>query len=182
LNEKKKERLKDVEVRLISELMKNSRRSDRQLAKAVRCSQPTVSRIIKKLEKEGIIKEYTMIPDFRKLGYQIMGMTFIGEEEINTEEMAELEKAVADLERKTPYASLVAVNGMGLGKSRMFITFYRSYTRFAEAMQMTKKLPHVSAKGIESFLVDLNDESNYRVLTLEQVARNVQAFAKMPIE
>jgi DNA-binding Lrp family transcriptional regulator len=38
LNEKKRKRLKDVEVRLISELMKNSRRSDRQLAKAVGCS------------------------------------------------------------------------------------------------------------------------------------------------
>jgi hypothetical protein len=129
-----------------------------------------------------MIKEYTMIPDFRKLGYEIMGITFIGEEEINKEEMAELEKAVADLERKTPYASLMAVNGMGYGKSKMFITFYRNYARFVEAMQMTRNLPHVSAKGIESFLVDLNDENNYRVLTLEQVARNVQAFAKVPEE
>jgi DNA-binding Lrp family transcriptional regulator len=49
--------MKDIERRLISELMKNSRRSDRELAKALGTSQPTITR--GKLEREGIIKEYT---------------------------------------------------------------------------------------------------------------------------
>lgn len=53
--------MKDIEVRIISELMKNSRRSDRELAKAIGVSQPTISRTIKRLEKEGYIREYTMI-------------------------------------------------------------------------------------------------------------------------
>jgi len=69
--------LKEVELRLVGELMKNSRRSDRELAKALKVSQPTVSRMIKKLEKEGVIQEYTMIPNFSKLGYEIMGASFI---------------------------------------------------------------------------------------------------------
>jgi DNA-binding Lrp family transcriptional regulator len=34
--------MKDIELRLISELMKNSRRSDRELAKAIGISQPTI--------------------------------------------------------------------------------------------------------------------------------------------
>jgi len=59
--------MKNVEWKLISELMKDSRRSDRELAQAIGVSQPTVSRTIKKLEKEGYIKEYTIIPDFHKL-------------------------------------------------------------------------------------------------------------------
>jgi DNA-binding Lrp family transcriptional regulator len=67
--------MKEVERKLISELMKNSRRSDRQLARAVGVSQPTVSRLIKKLEKQGYIREYTMIPDFAKLGYELMAIT-----------------------------------------------------------------------------------------------------------
>mgnify|MGYP006271117405 CR=1 FL=1 len=49
--------LKDVELRIVAELMKNSRRSDRELAKVVGVSQPTVTRTRSRLEKEGIIKE-----------------------------------------------------------------------------------------------------------------------------
>jgi len=51
-----------------------------------------------------------------------------------------------------------------------------------EAMRLTKSLPHVDAENLESFLVDLNDESNYRLLTLEQVARDIQAFRKVLTE
>jgi DNA-binding Lrp family transcriptional regulator len=53
--------VKDIELRLIAELMKNSRRSDRELTKIIGVSQPTVSRTIKRLDKEGYIKEYTAI-------------------------------------------------------------------------------------------------------------------------
>jgi len=68
--------LKDVQVRLISELMKNSCRSDRELAKAIGVSQPTVSRIKAKLKKEGYVSEYTIIPDFNKIGYHLFALTF----------------------------------------------------------------------------------------------------------
>lgn len=43
--------MKEVELRLAAELMKNSRRSDRELAKALKVSQPTVSRMRNKLER-----------------------------------------------------------------------------------------------------------------------------------
>jgi DNA-binding Lrp family transcriptional regulator len=170
--------MKDAELRLIAELMKNSRRSDRELAKAIGVSQPTVSRMIKKLEKEGVIKEYTMIPDFRLLGYEIMGLSFYGRgEPIRKEEREELRKAGAEFESKNPHASLMAVNGIGLNKSRMFITFYRDYPSYYLAMQAARGLPHVESETLESFLVDLN-ESNYRVLSLEQIARHIQASGK----
>ena len=72
------------------------------------------------------------------------------------------------------------MNGEGLGKGRMFITLYRDYARYAEAMNLTKSLPYVDSTGIESFLIDLNDEDNYRLLTLQQTARNILAFAEVP--
>ena len=68
-------KLKDVELKLIAELSKNSRRSDRELAKQLRVSQPSVTRIRNKLEKEGIIREYTVIPDSSRLGYQMASVT-----------------------------------------------------------------------------------------------------------
>jgi DNA-binding Lrp family transcriptional regulator len=171
--------MKDVELRLISELMKNSRRSDRELAKALGVSQPTVSRMIKKLEKEGVIKEYTMIPDFRKLGYQIMAVAFFGKQETEKEgESRELRKAVVELEKKTPFASLIVVNGIGIGKGRMLINLYKDYSSYAEGMDVIRSLPHVEPDKLESFLVDLKDERNYRILTLAETARHLQAFGK----
>jgi DNA-binding Lrp family transcriptional regulator len=181
LKRKEASRLKDVEIRIIVELMKNSRRSDREIARAVGVSQPTVSRTIAKLEKEGFIKEYTMIPDFKRLGYQIMGVTFIkAPETYRKEEVATLRKTVTEVERTNPYASLMAVNGINGRRNRMFVTLYRDYARYSEAMKLTKSLPYVHAQDLESFLVDLNDETNYRLLTLQQVARNIQAFQETP--
>ena len=47
------------------------------MAKAIGTSQLTVSRLIKKLEKEGYIKEYTMILDFCNLGYELLRLSFV---------------------------------------------------------------------------------------------------------
>lgn len=69
--------MKTTKMKLISELMKNSRRSDRDLAKTIGVSQPTVSRLIKKHEKEGVIKEYTTIPGFRKFGFELLVFTLV---------------------------------------------------------------------------------------------------------
>ena len=171
---KEKKSMKNIELRLISELMKNSRRSDRELARVLRVSQPTVTRVRTRLEKEGIIKEYTMIPDFVKLGYQIMGVSFGRLDEPQTNgTTAESQKAVAETEQKHAYASLMAVRGNGLGKDAMFITLYKSYSEYVEALQAARQIPHVTIDSLESFLVDLSDKNNYRTMTMAQIARHI---------
>ena len=172
--------MKDIEVRLVSELMKNSRRSDRELAKVLKVSQPTVSRTIKKLEKEGIIKEYTMIPNFKRLGYQIMAVTLFGKPEPETtKERAELRNAALEMERKTPQANLIVMNGMGLKKGRVAINLYRDYAGYLEGLNFIRNLPNINADDVESFLIDLNDEDNFRMLSMAAAARHVQAFGKI---
>jgi len=171
--------MKDTELRLISELMKNSRRSDRELAKAVGVSQPTVSRMISKLEKEGKIKEYTMIPDFKRLGYNIMAVTFLGKQETQKEkERIELLKGVQKMEKETPIANLIVVNGIGLEKGRMIINLFKDYSSYLVALGIIKNLPNVEADKVESFLVDLNDSINFRTLSMTQLARHLEAFGK----
>ena len=171
-----KKPLKNVELNLISELMKNSRRSDRELAKVLGISQPTVTRIRTRLEKEGYIKEYTMIPDFLKLGYTIMGATLLGLNEPFTEERTqEVRKIVTKIEEDNPYASLLAVNCLGDSKNRLFITFYENYGDYVEALKITRQIPLVNVESIQSLLVDLNDENNYRVLSMSPIAKHLQA-------
>jgi DNA-binding Lrp family transcriptional regulator len=174
--------MKDVVAKLISELLKNSRKSDRELAKAIGVSQPTVTRLRGKLEKEGIIKEYTMIPDFKRLGYQIMAVTFFGKQESENEEVrAELRKAALEMERKSPQANLMVANGIGLEKGRLAINLYQDYASYTEGMRVIKNIPHIEADRIESFLIDLKDD-NFRMLSMAEMARHVQTFGKLKEE
>ena len=62
-------------VKLLFEMLKNSRRSDRELAKVLGVSQPTVTRTRQRLEKE-YIRSYTLFPLFDKIGYGIIAFTF----------------------------------------------------------------------------------------------------------
>jgi DNA-binding Lrp family transcriptional regulator len=171
--------MKDVELRLISELVKNSRRSDRELAKTIGVSQPTVSRIIARLQKEGKIKEFTMIPDLKQLGYNIMAVIFLSTQETEKEEeVTERLKDVRKMEEETRVANLVVVNGTGLGKGRMIINLYKDYSDFMKSLKIIKNLPTIDADETESFLVDLNDKRNFRILSLKQLARNIEGFEK----
>jgi DNA-binding Lrp family transcriptional regulator len=171
--------MKDAKLRLVSELMKNSRRSDRELAKAIGVSQPTVSRMINKLEKEGIIEEYTMIPDFAQLGYNLIAVIFFGKQEnMKEEERIALREAAAEMEKKTPHATMMVVNGIGLNKGRMIIIFYKDFSSYAEDLKVIKNLPHSDPGEIESFLIDLNDERNFRTLSMKEVARHFLVYGK----
>ena len=61
-------------TQILDELIKNSNRSDHELAKTIGVSQPTVTRLRNQLEKEGTIQEYTVTPDLTKMGYSIMAI------------------------------------------------------------------------------------------------------------
>lgn len=163
--------MKDIELKLISELMKNSRRSDRELAKAIRTSQPTVSRMIKKFEKEGVIKEYTMIPDFAKIGYSLMSVVFIKTKSApGPEEVKAVRNAVAEEVDKNIFADLLMERGLGLGFDGIIITLHRNYSDYRDQKKYAESRSFVQADRVESFLVDLSDKVHYRTLTLSAVA------------
>jgi len=86
--------MKDSESKVVVELIKNSRRSNRELARAIGMSQPTVTRTRTGLEKRGIIKEYKIVPDYVQLGFQLMSITFTRlKEPISKETLEEVRKS-----------------------------------------------------------------------------------------
>jgi DNA-binding Lrp family transcriptional regulator len=174
-----KTELRDIEVDVLAELMKNSRQSDRELAKILGVSQPTVTRVRAKLERSGIIKEYTLIPDFRQIGYQIMALVFMGNPEThNKKERAALREAAGELEKKTPQPNMTVVNGIGLGKGRLLTLVYRDYGEYTKGLETIRSLTNVEPGEMETFLVDLCDESLFRVLSMKQIALHLQTFGK----
>lgn len=53
-------------------LLQNPKGSDRGIARKINVSQPTVSRTRYRLEEQGIIQSYEIIPDLKALGYEII--------------------------------------------------------------------------------------------------------------
>ena len=64
----------DLDKRILEELLKNSKRSYRQLADELAIAPGTVLNRIKDMESKGIIKGYTIIVDQGKLSSQIIAL------------------------------------------------------------------------------------------------------------
>lgn len=166
--------MKEVELKLVCELMKNSRRSDRELAKVLGVSQPTVSRTMKKLEKQGVIKEYTMIPDFTKLGFEIMSVNFATlKEPIPEEKLMEVRKQVRQTLWKDPMSMIVGMSGIGCDADRVAVAFHEDYSAYTEFLNKIKQRPLVVVDQVKSFLISLNDKSQYLPLTLSTLAEYI---------
>jgi DNA-binding Lrp family transcriptional regulator len=161
--------IREIELKVLSELMKNSRVSDRELAKRLGVSQPTVSRIRNKYEKEGYIKEYTYIPDFVKLGYNLMALTFIKRSEGSQEESS-LFKEASKHAAKTGFDTVMAVRGMGCGYDAVVFSFHENYSAFLERLREIKQFPSIDVENVDSFIVDLTDRGLYRQLTFSTLA------------
>lgn len=163
--------MKQTELKVLSELMKNSKISDRELAKIVGVSQPTVTRTRRRLEEKGYIKEYTLIPDFAKLGFELMGVTLVHyKEELTTEEYMKVKKKARDVEKRMPHAILMILSGMGLGYERIIISFHENYSSFAESIRLIRQHAFSAIADIESFLVSLTGEDHYHPLTFSTIA------------
>jgi DNA-binding Lrp family transcriptional regulator len=169
--------MKELERKLIAELIRNSRRSDRELAKAVGCSQPTVSRMIRRLEKEGYIKEYTMIPDFHRLGYEIMALTFIqNEKKSGMEELEDLRTKGRELEKNSAVSALFIMNGIGRDSNRVILSLHESYSSFADFVRLMKQLAAYNVHYVDSFLISTTDKSHSRPLTFAVLGDRVASI------
>jgi DNA-binding Lrp family transcriptional regulator len=165
--------LKDVELRLVAELLKDSHRSDRELAKAIGVSQPTVSRLGDKLRKSGIIREYTIIPDFNKIGYRICALTFANfETPTDLEAMKKLIEESGKRLSEIPQAVLIE-RGIGEGADGVVISLHASYSEFVEFQKWLKQFSSSSKYALHHFIIDLDDKVHYRYLTFSTLAKHL---------
>ena len=94
--------------RLLLEYLKDSSRSDRQIAKVLGASEATVSRRKRRLVAEGLVYQFSVMPNFSKIGYEIMAFSYV---KFKPEKIPEIEARAKDCARKImKYYSLHGLN------------------------------------------------------------------------
>jgi DNA-binding Lrp family transcriptional regulator len=128
-------KLKTIDYELLRELLKNCRRSDRQLAKALGTSQPTVTRRRAIVEKS-LIEGYTAIPKWKEVGLEIVAFSFVRHKIkfAKPEVTKETFKRVEEWMSNQPNVVL-AIDGQGMGWDAVFVSFHKNYTDFIEFMR-----------------------------------------------
>lgn len=124
--------LKPIDRKILFELIKNARRSDRELAKILNVSQPTVTRKRAHIEKD-YIDGYTAIPRWEKIGFEIVAFTFVKHniKYAKPKESEETFRKVKEWMLKQPNA-VFAIEGQGMGWDGIFVSLHKNYSDFTE--------------------------------------------------
>lgn len=117
---------REKHIKLLSELIKNSRQSDRDLGKILGISQPSVTRMRKILEREAI-RQYTAIPNLSYLGFDIVALTFISARE-SLQDLTDKAKEWAEKQPNVLFAS----TGQGTASTAFIVSLHKDYTGFAK--------------------------------------------------
>ena len=92
--------LDEIDRKLLAELLINSNRSNRELAKAIGVSAATVINHVQRLESAGVITDYSVMVDFERLGFEL---TVIMTVTVNRGKLIETQEEIA----KLPYVCAV---------------------------------------------------------------------------
>jgi DNA-binding Lrp family transcriptional regulator len=171
--------MKEMMRPLLLELLRNSKRSDRELAKVLGISQPTVTRMRNALVEEGAIQEYTVIPDFAKMGYEIMAVTLA--EAKATLTLDEQEKA-KKLVLENPQVIFVA-SAEGMGRNGVMISLHTSYSDYEDFLKNLKYQTGEYMEEADSMLINLKSSNMVKPLSLAYLAKHetLQATDRKPI-
>jgi len=86
--------LDELDLKILRELMADSRASYRRIAKKLGVAPGTVLARIRRMEKNGVLKKYTVSVDYERLGYSVTSVTEIT---VSKGKLVEVEKKLAEL-------------------------------------------------------------------------------------
>jgi len=151
-------------LKLLFELMKNAKRSDREIAKIIGVSQPTITRMRQRLEKTAIV-DYTVIPDWTELGFEIMAMTLV-----KAKGLPESTKNAKKWATKNPNV-VFAAGGEGMGMDYAIISFHKNYSDYSSFIDNLKTEWAENLQDLQSFLMTTGEERTVKPLSLKYLEK-----------
>jgi len=152
MSKKREIKLDEVDLEIIKRLALTGREGIRELARSLGKSPSTIVFRIRRLEEVGIIKGFTTLIDYRKLGYQINALTLIqvdGAYIEKVEEMLAKEKnvrAVYDITGEYDIAIITtfkSIDDLDRFIKRLIKIPYVKRSMTSIAFRIVKETPHV---------------------------------------
>jgi len=162
--------LKQIDHRLLGELLKDSIRSDRELAKILGVSQPTVTRRRANIEKT-LTDGYTVIPKLNELGFEIVAFTFIKHQLklAKAQDRDEAYRRVKEWMMKQPNI-ILAIEGQGMGWDGILISFHKNYSDFTEFIKEHNNVFSDLLLDAQSFISSTSPKTTRKPFHLKYLA------------
>jgi len=159
----------NTSVKILQQLFKNSKKSDRELAKAIGISQATFTRRRKQLERK-IIQEYTVTPNLWELGFEILALTFFQVQSAKNKEESE-ERIQKARQLMTKYPNVIFCSkGEGLGMGSVVVSVHENYTSYSTFLTQLRQEWSSIILDSQSFLVSLERECMVKSFSFKYLA------------
>lgn len=145
---------KELPQQLLRELLKNAKRSDRELAKVLRVSQPTITRTRRRLERNGTIQDYTVVPNFRKMGFELLAINFAKLRAGIL--LSDVKEKASEYIAKFPN-TIFASAGQGMRMNAVSISLFRNYTEYHKRVNRFRTEWKDIIEGLQSFVIPIGE-------------------------
>ena len=144
------------EKQVLTELLRDCKISDQEIARRLKTSRPTIFKIRQRLEKNGVIKGYFPFINFEKMNLNLQAVILYRWRDYS--KTAELEKIIRFI--KTMPEVILFIKGEGMGsKTDLIISIHedlKDYERFIRKLKYEWK---DNVEGVEVFLSSIEGMS-----------------------
>jgi DNA-binding Lrp family transcriptional regulator len=141
--------LDDIDRKLLGELLKDSKRSYRELARAIGVSAATVINHVQRLESAGVIKDYSVRLDHERLGYEL---TVITEITVSKGKLLETEEEIAKISNA---CAVYDVTGL---TDAMVVAKFKSRSDLSEFTKKLLAMPYVERTNTHVVLTTMKED------------------------
>ena len=139
----------DITSKVLEEYLRDSRQSIREVARKVGVSSGTVASRLKDMEDAGIIRRYSAILDYEKLGYELTAIT---EVTVSDGKMIEVCETIAKMSQATGVYNVTGdADIMVVGK-------FRSRRELSDFTKKLLTIPHVERTKTHLVLNTLKED------------------------
>lgn len=117
-----------------------------------------------------------MIPNFAKLGFNILAVTTVRlKQPVTSEGIDQAKKILREALKVMPIQLVMLERGLGMDADGVLISYHKDYAAYVQFSELLKRgaAEFLQTDEIKSFLIDLQDNVRFIPLTFSTVAQNL---------